>query len=427
MRKPALNILCQGLVQPRLFYLFIVSICFVVTYLVTIDTSITGQSLFSSSFSVEENNSIRDRNCSNLDFDFSLMVFVKPDRKQIHRLKTMLLPSLALFWPQSNLNIVFVTDPDGKGQLFSKTIVSLANQILPKSANISVKFTNGVEKILDIRTKAGALIKERNKQIPKFWADNFTNSEFIGIVDTDTLFVTPVLSSDLFVNSKPVIRGAFRKLQGKWLTVGAKNAEEILGLNYIAYFMDYFPVVIRRQDLIGLRHYLTTRHKVDYFNQVFDNISPQFSEFTIIAIYLWHIEHERYHWVLEKSLKSTHIPSSDGRIEQYLQRRLVPVSNHFPRAQRHLGMVKEEVVLLIGMCYADLSKRSICDQLKISPSDYYNQTNRFQWVFEFEDWSLIDPQTAITSHLQRMNILEQCDFQWNSDIFSNLLNKVQIK
>ena len=39
-----------------------------------------------------------------------------------------------------------------------------------------------------------------------FYADNFTQSEFVGFVDSDCLFLTYVDREDLFETGKPVIK-----------------------------------------------------------------------------------------------------------------------------------------------------------------------------------------------------------------------------
>ena len=39
------------------------------------------------------------------------------------------------------------------------------------------------------------------------WADNYTNKEYVGFVDTDTVFLTYIDREDLFEDGKPVING----------------------------------------------------------------------------------------------------------------------------------------------------------------------------------------------------------------------------
>ena len=41
-----------------------------------------------------------------------------------------------------------------------------------------------------------------------FWADNYTQNEFIAFCDSDTLFLTYVDKSDIFSsNDKPIVQG----------------------------------------------------------------------------------------------------------------------------------------------------------------------------------------------------------------------------
>ena len=55
------------------------------------------------------------------------------------------------------------------------------------------------------------------QQLVMFWADNFTASEYVGFVDTDTLFITQVVERDLFdTTGRPVVIGIVGKPQNDW-------------------------------------------------------------------------------------------------------------------------------------------------------------------------------------------------------------------
>ncbi len=45
------------------------------------------------------------------------------------------------------------------------------------------------------------------QQYSNFYSDVYTDKEFIGIVDTDSFFVTPVTPKDIFIEGKPRIIG----------------------------------------------------------------------------------------------------------------------------------------------------------------------------------------------------------------------------
>ena len=59
-----------------------------------------------------------------------------------------------------------------------------------------------------------------------FWADNFSTSEYIGFVDSDTLFTTYIDLEDLFEQGKPVVNGRLGFINRKgdaWAVVPAST------------------------------------------------------------------------------------------------------------------------------------------------------------------------------------------------------------
>ena len=62
------------------------------------------------------------------------------------------------------------------------------------------------------------------QQWTMFWADNYSTSEYIGFVDSDTLFTTYVDVEDLFEQGKPVVNGRLDYVNKKgdpWATAPA--------------------------------------------------------------------------------------------------------------------------------------------------------------------------------------------------------------
>ena len=365
-----------------------------------------------------ENSTNPSNNCPEWKQNVTLLVFMKPDNVQLQRMKVMLLNSLAVFWNQiPNSEIIFITDPGE--ETFENKIKSAAQAILPANFKWSVKCTE------KLPTSINVTFDRRQKQIPKFWGDNFTDSQFIGIVDTDTLFVTPVMPTDLFIDGNPIMRGIIGRaslaLYWDWM----KSVPEVLGLGYVANFMAYFPVIVRRQDFVKIRDFIIKHKKLKYFDQVFDNVKWKYSEFTLIGNYLWYFEHENYHWVLERSVADRNTTrSNDTRVCQYLQRRLPPVSLHWPKAGPRLK-VSIERALLAGICYADRSLWQLCSQVGIPVKSvnsgmsvenvFYEHPNIFEWNFDFEDWSTVEPGIVRLRHRQRMEQLGICNYHWNSN------------
>jgi hypothetical protein len=46
-----------------------------------------------------------------------------------------------------------------------------------------------------------------------FWADQLVSSEFVGFLDTDSLFSTHVLPRDIFEARKPMVLGSYGNLR----------------------------------------------------------------------------------------------------------------------------------------------------------------------------------------------------------------------
>lgn len=112
----------------------------------------------------------------------------------------MFLRSFLLFWPlqQSNTSLTVVFDEEKRS--FSGFAA------LHKNLNESVRaMIHGGLNIYFNQPYSVHLSGHDRQQLIMFWADNFTNSEFVGFVDTDCVFITYVDRDDLFENGKPVI------------------------------------------------------------------------------------------------------------------------------------------------------------------------------------------------------------------------------
>ena len=363
-----------------------------------------------------------------IEFDLSILVFVKPDEFQMKNLLTKLLPSLALFWPhnETKLDLIMITDAEAVETGFDKEMKANARKILPQSASIEVKFTGDVGKRGDGKTNAGYVLNERNKQITKFWSENFTNSEYIGILDADTLFVTPILPDDLFVNGKPVVRGTYAKSRPGFMKQWSDTTEILTGRSYLLNFMDYFPVIVKSDHFQLVReHVIKTRQNGTTFDETFDNFAHQykmvFTEFTVIAHYLWYFKHDEYYWIAQKTRNNGRYyyieDNGDELLSRYLQRLVPSISTHY-KTVKNLHSTEKQVMLQ-GICYADISMRHLCN-LTLD-SDYYDKVNVNQWIFEGdENWSVIDPEKALKAHREHMGKRLECRFHWRQDLVKQI-------
>ena len=132
--------------------------------------------------------------------DLFLPIHLKENSKRNNEFIDFFLRSLLLFWPlevsQTTLRLVI------DSELRDSPLVQTANNKLMALAagrikNISYTF---LEESPFYHGEG-----YHRQQLAMFWADNFTSSEYVGFVDSDTLFVSTIDREDLFENGKPVV------------------------------------------------------------------------------------------------------------------------------------------------------------------------------------------------------------------------------
>ncbi|CAM9373383.1 unnamed protein product, partial [Scytosiphon promiscuus] len=136
------------------------------------------------------------------------------------------------------------------------------------------------------------------QQYSNFYADMYTDAEFVAIVDTDSAFQTPALPSDLFEDGKPIVTGF--NLQGQWRS---KVTEEAVGgRKDIGTFMTTyaFPVVLRASDMPRVRAGIADNLGAATFEEAFHMIcsagAKSYSQFDVILNYMWYYMRDSYAW-----------------------------------------------------------------------------------------------------------------------------------
>lgn len=131
-----------------------------------------------------------------------------------------------------------------------------------------------------------------------FWADNYTSAEYVGFVDTDSVFITFVDRGDVFeMGDRPVINGRIGiNKRPPWSEAPATTLA-FTGLLEPMRCMSYFPVVIKTAHLRGMRDLIAHQHNQS-FDTVFRNLSSRFfySQFNIMCTYLFHYHRSEYRW-----------------------------------------------------------------------------------------------------------------------------------
>ncbi len=158
-----------------------------------------------------------------------------------------------------------------------------------------------------------------------FWADNFTDAEYVGFVDTDTFFVSPVDREDLFEDGKPVVIGFFGKENSWWRNV-PKSTNWTLGQNEVMRCMSYFPVIIKVQHLRALREFIFKTHGMhmnDYFLSLIRTFKSVYSQFSIMCNFLWYHYRDEYAWYVQELHPGT-FSNSPGQVRSIQEAGIIP-------------------------------------------------------------------------------------------------------
>ncbi len=130
-------------------------------------------------------------------------------------------------------------------------------------------------------------------QLSNFYADNCFNKTYVGFIDTDTFFVTPVTPELLFNGTRPHINCVFGYTYMKnWIIRALKALKKKEVFN----FMTYFPVVVKLDHIVKMRQHMAKLHN-NTFLEVFQNFSKNltdFSQFSIMGNYIWYFHRDEY-------------------------------------------------------------------------------------------------------------------------------------
>ena len=111
-----------------------------------------------------------------------------------------------------------------------------------------------------------------------FWADNFTDAEYIGFVDEDTIISRAVHASELFDDlgrPRAIVRHMLQSGQLDYI----ETTHYAFQKPALVYAMDYFPVIIKREHLQLMRQKILEIHtEFSYFDEFFLSLKMSFSQ-----------------------------------------------------------------------------------------------------------------------------------------------------
>lgn len=108
-----------------------------------------------------------------------------------------------------------------------------------------------------------------------FFADRQTEADFVGFVDSDTMFITPVAVADLFVGGKPRV-SAYNGCCTGWNS----PIERAIGGKPVAEFMtsSSFPFIVHRAHFAPMRAHIARTLGAATFDDAFHTICAEYGE-----------------------------------------------------------------------------------------------------------------------------------------------------
>ena len=282
--------------------------------------------------------------------------------KFIATYSTWFLKSLKLFWPDHRLNLTLVLDDESKQD--HTTGSRLAN--LWPYPKIAYR-TPGDPSIYTFNQR-------RRMYLSYFYPEEYVSAEYVGFVDTDTMFTTVVTPQMLFVEGKPTIQARIGQpyFQQHW-ECWSDVTEYFIGKKEALQCMTYFPVIFKVQHVVEMRKFAEKRLGIPFleiFKKSFDFHHPYkwgdcVCQYSIICNYLWYYHRDEYDFHLQMvpngNWSGEHRRKSQQTIEYFKNidsKYLIPK----PRVAIHARHYVENGVYLLGSF--DLVKEPYFTHLK---------------------------------------------------------------
>lgn len=339
-------------------------------------------------------------------FNFSNVEFMVPVcPSTLSYFKNSFIWSYKIFVNSSSTHLTVLIDEEDKSN--KKFVKNIENEL----KNLSHKIIFGKKPAYKISNYDRA-------QMYFFWADNFTNSEYVAFVDTDTLFTAKVHFFDLFVNEKPRISAFLRDTTQKeigldlWWQKLAKVTENSIGKPQPFQSMSYFPVVIKTIHLQKIRSHLQNIAKsINFdsamFSLIIDNkeyfLRPNskpkkyfvtcFSQFHIMTSYLWYYEKDSYYWDIVPFIRHKNVDIFKSDFIQNLMKKadikIRDLHKYLPRVAVHLkyeNLMSFKKMQIYSLCFA-LSIYGMHKKYLKCNSINHHELNLLQWSFQSYNFS----------------------------------------
>ena len=358
--------------------------------------------------------------------DLALFVPVFPAGEA--ELNRELLRTLKFFWPQQSLKLIFLVD----GELSPSVRDAFADRIKKAMENhtksVQVKFNYIPKEVYGGRG-------HDRQQLIMFWADNFTNAEYVGFLDDDTMITNHVLLEDVFdEKGRPHVWGCSSKTSVRyWLNVAGTSMWTDNSNVEIMRTMIYFAVVVKTSHLREIRDSVL-RHRPEFTN--FDDFFKRgiieegrdFSQFNIMHQHLWNLKRDEYNWHLQPiSAEDNHFEQINGTTYQmFVPKPRYSLHHSSDSRKNRPGFVED--VLKRGFCYsltksefeANGEHSQLCKNASYTWDVVSKTPNLDQWRFAHLDWRW-DKRT-VDGHVKRI-ALNRARSDWNEEEIKSIFSR----
>lgn len=137
-------------------------------------------------------------------------------------------------------------------------------------------------------------------QWSNFYSDKYTNCSIIGLLDTDSIFILPMIPKIIINDNNQIIMTG--EQSNRWIE-GSKKllGNDILHINQ----MTHFPIFYFKHTFSEFRNYVEKINQNQNFDEIFSNLLNQipkgaYSNFCLLGSYAVTHQYSYYEWHLEK-------------------------------------------------------------------------------------------------------------------------------
>lgn len=146
------------------------------------------------------------------------------------------------------------------------------------------------------------------QQYSNFYADIYTDKEYVGFIDSDTFFTINVTPEDLFPDGKPRLFALNGVLGGHYSWAAA--TEHAVNKFRAGEFMVVagFPLIIKTAHFKDMRAHITKRTNSSNFEEAWYKIcsKSRYSQFDMMGNYLWNYKRNEYSWHIKDGATAHH-------------------------------------------------------------------------------------------------------------------------